>query len=160
MAHGDEVRSAELAVPQRPGDVDRWRAPTVGPVGMADAGLTPSQRNTLDEVMYAAELTTGLRFSVYLGDLGAETRGTAEGLHSALGAEAPVSVLLALSPGQRVVEVVTGAEAQRRISDRSARLAVLSAISSASEGDLVGALVNGVRTLADQAGTLPERAGW
>jgi hypothetical protein len=59
-----------------------------------------------------------------------------------------------------VVEIVTGEESARRISDRSARLAALSTIAAASEGDLIGALVNGVRTLADQAGTLPERAGW
>lgn len=154
MAHG------ELTRPESPGEIARWAPPTVGPVGNAESPLDPSQRNTLDEVIGAAERTTGLRFSVYLGDLGSSTRPTAEGLLSGLGPEASVAVLLAVSPGQKVVEVVTGTEAGRRISDRSARLAVLSTIASCSDGDLLGGLVNGVRTLADQAGTLPERSNW
>lgn len=153
MAHGELTTSGSA-------DVERWTAPTVGPQGNSESPLTPVQRNTLDEVIAAAERTTGLRFSVYVGDLGQQTRATAEGLHSGLGAEAVVAVLLAVSPGQHVVEVVTGPEAARRISDRSARLAVLSAIASCSEGDLIGGLVNGIRTLADQAGTLPERSNW
>lgn len=140
--------------------LERWTPPAVGPQGNADSPLIPSQRNMLDEVMAAAERSTGLRFSVYLGDLGANSHTAAESLHTGLGAESVVAVLLAVSPGQRIVEVVTGAEAARRISNRSARLAVLSVIASCSEGDLLGSLVNGVRTLADQAGTLPERTNW
>lgn len=140
--------------------LERWTPPPVGPQGNADSPLIPSQRNTLDEVMAAAERSTGLRFSVYLGDLGTDSHTAAESLHAGLGAESVVAVLLAVSPGQRIVEVVTGAEAARRISNRSARLAVLSVIASCSEGDLLGSLVNGVRTLADQAGTLPERTNW
>ncbi|MDQ6657737.1 MAG: DUF5130 domain-containing protein [Actinomycetota bacterium] len=140
--------------------LERWTPPTVGPRGNADSPFVPSQRNTLDEVMAAAERSTGLRFSVYLGDLGTNSQITAESLHAGLGVEAVVAVLLAVSPAQRIVEVVTGAEAARRISNRSARLAVLSVIASCSEGDLLGSLVNGVRTLADQAGTLPERSNW
>lgn len=154
VAHG------ELTTSGSSGGVEPWTPPSVGPRGNADSPLTPAQRNTLDEVIAAAERTTGVRFSVYVGDLGAQTRATAEALHSGLGAEAVVAVLLAVSPGQRKIEVVTGAEAARRISDRSARLAVLSTIASCSEGDLIGGLVNGIRTLADQAGTLPERSNW
>lgn len=153
MAHG------ELTNPDAAG-VARWSPPPVGPQGDPGSPFDTTERNTLDEVIAAAERTTGLRFSVYLGDLGADTRTTAEGLLGGLGRESVVSALLAVSPGQKVVEVVTGAEAGRRISDRSARLAVLSTIASCSDGDLLGGLINGVRTLADQAGTLPERANW
>lgn len=150
---------AEVAVPatSRPA---RWTPPTVGPQGDAGSPLNPAERNSLDEVIAAAERTTGLRFSVYLGDLGADPRATADGLLSGMGAEAAVAVLLAVSPGQRCVEIVTGGEAARRISDRSARLGALSVIAACSAGDLTGALVNGVRTLADQAGALPERSSW
>ena len=59
-----------------------------------------------------------------------------------------------------MVEVVTGAEANRRVSDRAAKLAVLAVVASCAEGDISGALVTGVRILADQAGTLPERSTW
>jgi uncharacterized membrane protein YgcG len=67
------------------------------------------------------------------------------------------AVLLAVSPGQRVVEVVTGAAAARRIPDRACALAVLSMTNSFSAGDLVGGIVNGLRQLSDQAGHPPRR---
>lgn len=137
-----------------------WQPPTCGPVGDADRPFGSADLELLDEVIAEAEAATGLRFSVYLGDLGQDTRGSAVALQRGLGADAAQAVLLAVSPGQRTVEVVTGAEAARRISDRAARLSVLSVVSSATDGDLRGALVNGVRTLADQAGTLPSRTGW
>jgi hypothetical protein len=74
--------------------------------------------------------------------------------------DSPVTVLLAVSPAQRVVEVVTGSEASRRISERAARLAVLSVVSSCGLGEVATGVTNGVRILADQAGTLPERSTW
>lgn len=135
-------------------------APQCGPAGEANTALTAVQLELLDDVIREAELFTGLRFSVYLGDLGENTRATADSLLSGLAADAPSAVLLAVSPGQRAVEVVTGAEAGRRITDRAARLAVLAVVASCSDGDIPGALVTGVRILADQAGTLPERSTW
>ena len=42
--------------------------------------------------------------------------------------------------------------------DRAAALAALSMRASLSVGDLVGALVNGLRMLSDQAGRTSERA--
>ena len=56
--------------------------------------------------------------------------------------------------------MVTGGEAARRVTDRAARLAVLAVVSSCTDGDIPGALVTGIRILADQAGTLPERSTW
>jgi hypothetical protein len=61
-------------------------------------------------------------------------------------------VLIAVSPGQRVVEVVTGAGAGRRLPDRACALAVLSMTGSFAAGDLVGGIVNGLRQMSDQAG--------
>jgi hypothetical protein len=94
---------------------------------------------------------TGLRFTLYIGDLGAQTRSRAEELH-ARGGDPADSVLLAVSPGQRVVEVVTGPSAARRLPDRACALAVLSMTNSFAAGDLVGGIVNGLRQLSDQAG--------
>ena len=139
--------------------VKYWN-PQVGPAGEADQPLTTAQLEMLDDVIREAERFTGLRFSTYLGDLGGNTTATAENLLSGLGPDARSGVLIAVSPGQRVVEVVTGSEAARRISDRAARLGVLAVVSSCTDGDIPGALVTGVRILADQAGTLPERSTW
>lgn len=131
-----------------------------GPQGDADSPLSRGELELLDDVLIEAERVTGLRFATFLGHLGADTRSTAESLLTSFGHDAPMTVLLAVSPGQRVVEVVTGGEAGRRISDRAARLAVLSVVASAGDGNIGGALINGLRILADQAGRLPERATW
>ena len=111
----------------------------------------------LDEALTMSSRETGLFFNLYVGDLGKRTRSRAEELHATSKADPSDSVLIAVSPGQRVVEVVTGASAGRRLPDRACALAVLSMTSSFASGDLVGGLVNGLRQLSDQAGRPPVR---
>lgn len=109
----------------------------------------------LDEALTLSSRETGIDFSVYLGELGEDTRAGAERLHASIGEGAANSVLIAVSPGERVVEVVTGADAFHRLPDRAAKLAVMSMVASFKEGDLIGGLVSGLRMLADQAGHAP-----
>ncbi|HEX7659787.1 MAG TPA: DUF5130 family protein [Pseudonocardiaceae bacterium] len=112
----------------------------------------------LDEALTLANRTTGLDFSIYLGDLGQQTRDTAERLHASLGTRAASSaVLIAVSPGQRAIEVITGEEAHRRLSDRACKFAVVAMEASFKEGDFIGGLVNALRILTDQAGPAPRR---
>ncbi|PRY36300.1 DUF5130 family protein [Umezawaea tangerina] len=118
--------------------------------------FTPSQLASLDEALTLSSRETGLDFSVYLGDLADDTRATAEEMHSTVGARASHAVLIAVSPGQRVVEIVTGEESRRRIPDRGAKLAVMSMVASFKEGDLAGGLIGGLRMLTDQAGSAPK----
>jgi hypothetical protein len=106
----------------------------------------------LDEALTMSSRETGLRFTLYIGDLGRTTRVRAEELHAMSGSNPSEAVLIAVSPGQRVVEVVTGATAARRMPDRACALAVLSMTGSFAAGDLVGGIVNGLRQLSDQAG--------
>jgi uncharacterized membrane protein YgcG len=117
--------------------------------------FTPNQLASLDEALTLASRETGLDFSVYLGPLEGDTRAAAEALHASIGPRASHAVLIAVSPGQRVVEIVTGEEAHRRIPDRGAKLAVMSMVASFKEGDLAGGLVGGLRMLTDQAGSAP-----
>lgn len=114
--------------------------------------FTRSQLTALDEALTLAGRTTGLHFSVYLGDLGEDTRAHAEALHAAIGSRAPEAVLVAVSPGQRVVEIVTGDGSGRRIADHACKLAVMSMVAAFKEGDLIGGLTSGLRMLADHAG--------
>jgi hypothetical protein len=106
----------------------------------------------LDEALTMSSRETGLRFTLYIGDLGSPSRVRAEELHARSGGNPAEAVLIAVSPGQRVVEVVTGAAASRRLPDRACALAVLSMTGSFAGGDLVGGIVNGLRQLSDQAG--------
>ena len=140
--------------------IEHWQPRAPGPTGSAGQPFDNKQLVLLDEVINNAEQVTGLRFSAYLGDLGPDTTARARSLHAGLGADAANGVLVAISPAQQTVEVVTGTVAGLRISDRAARLAVLNVVSAAGKGDLHGALINAIRTLADQAGTLPDRTTW
>jgi len=106
----------------------------------------------IDEALTMSSKETGIRFTLYLGDLGRDTRATAEDLHARSGGDTSNTVLLAVSPGQRVLEVVTGTAAARRVPDRACALAVLAMTSRLGAGDLTGAIVNGLRQLSDSAG--------
>jgi len=111
--------------------------------------FTRSQLASLDDALVWASRDASLHFGIYLGDLGADTRTRAEELHDSMGEWADDAVLVAVSPGQRVVEVVTGGKAAHRLPDRGCKLAVESMVSSFKEGDLVGGLTSGLRLLVD-----------
>jgi hypothetical protein len=111
--------------------------------------FSTSQLATLDDELARVSRTVGLHFSVYLGDLGPDTRSRAEELHDLMGHQADNAVLVAVSPGQRVVEVVTGGKAYHRLPDRGCKLAVESMVAAFKEGDLAGGLTAGLRILAD-----------
>ena len=85
------------------------------------------------------------------GRLDARRAETAQRLHAGVEGS-DEAVLVAVSPEQRVVEVVTGSEARVRLPDRGAKLAVMSMVASFKEGDLLGGLLSGLRMLGDQAG--------
>ncbi|MGY1814889.1 DUF5130 family protein [Blastococcus sp. SYSU D00820] len=127
-------------------------APTRHEEGRPDAIFTYQELARLDEALTMSSRETGLRFTLYIGDLGPRTRNRAEDLHATSGGNPAESVLVAVSPGQRVVEVVTGSAASRRLPDRACALAVLSMTNSFAAGDLVGGIVNGLRQMSDQAG--------
>ncbi|MGH3702881.1 MAG: DUF5130 family protein [Pseudonocardiaceae bacterium] len=115
--------------------------------------FSSSQLATLDDVLVRASRSARMHFGVYLGDLGADTRARAAELHDSMGVWADDAVLVAVSPGQRVVEVVTGGKATHRLPDRECKLAVESMVSSFKEGDLAGGLTSGLRILAGRAGS-------
>ncbi|MCW0212468.1 MAG: DUF5130 domain-containing protein [Pseudonocardia sp.] len=117
----------------------------------ADAPFDTVQLSRLDEALTLASRDTGLNFAIYLGDLGDSPERRSSELHDTL-TDPAESVLVAVSPQQRVVEVVTGAEAHLRLPDRGAKLAVMSMVASFKESDLLGGLLSGLRMLADQAG--------
>jgi Domain of unknown function (DUF5130) len=108
-----------------------------------------SQLANLDDVLVRTTRSARVHFGIYLGDLGPDTRTRAEELHDSLGEWADDAVLVAVSPGQRVVEVVTGCRAANRLPDRGCKLAVENMVSMFKDGDLAGGLSSGLRMLAD-----------
>ncbi|WP_433828810.1 DUF5130 family protein [Actinoplanes sp. CA-015351] len=117
----------------------------------ADGPFTTRQLLRLDEALRIADQATGLNFSIFLGELGDPSRETAEDLHRRTRTPQR-SVLIAVSPNQRKLEIVTGSDARHRISDRDAKLAGLSMAASFAGGDLAGGLLIGIDQLASHAG--------
>lgn len=114
--------------------------------------FTEAQEHDLTRALATACAETGLDFSAFVGSADGDLRRYAERLHAALGARAPASVLIFVSPAQRRVEVVVGREARHRIDDRACALAALSMCSAFGGGDLTGGLLTGVRMLVETAG--------
>jgi uncharacterized membrane protein YgcG len=118
---------------------------------VADGPFTTRQLLRLDEALRIADQQTGLTFSVFIGELEVPTREYAEKLQKQIeGADR--TVLIAISPNQRRLEIVTGNEARKRISDRDAKLAGLSMAAAFAGGDLAGGVLAGIDQLASHAG--------
>ncbi|MEV0274090.1 MAG: DUF5130 family protein [Hamadaea sp.] len=113
--------------------------------------FTTRQLLRLDEALRQADETTGLSFSVYCGRLDEPVREAAEKLHSQL-AEPSRSVLLAASPEQRQLEIVTGEVARKRLHDRDCKLAAFSMAAAFNGGDLAGGFISGLAMLVNLAG--------
>lgn len=129
-------------------------ATTTGEPSGEASPFSLKQLERLDEALTMASRETGIYFSVYVGRLAGDSRATAEAMHPRMGARAANGVLLAVDPGGRVLEIVTGQESVKRLPDRSCALAALSMTAAFGSGDLVGGIVNGLRMLSDQAGHL------
>jgi uncharacterized membrane protein YgcG len=114
----------------------------------AGDGLSEEQRRRLGRAVADADAVTGLHFRVRVGSLDAG-RATATEALAELGGSAADTVLVAVDPARRTLEIVTGPVAASSIDDRSCALASLAMTSSFAAGDLVGGLVNGLQVLAD-----------
>jgi hypothetical protein len=145
--------SAEAAV-SSPADVavaSPHRAHPTWHPEVLDGPLTTRALLRIDEALRLADASTGLTFSVYIGDLGETPRDTAQTLLGQL-VDPDTSVLMAISPNQRLLEIVTGSTARKRILDRDAKLAALSMSAAFTGGDLGGGIVAGLAQLAEHAG--------
>jgi hypothetical protein len=116
-----------------------------------DGPLTTRQLLRVDEALRLADRSTGLTFGVYIGDLEEPVRPHAEKLHAQF-ADPDNSVLLAISPNQRQLEIVTGTTVRRRLPDRDCKLAAMSMSAAFGGGDLAGGIVSGLAQLAEHAG--------
>lgn len=114
--------------------------------------FTDGQLRDIERVIAAASDETGLLFSVYIGGADGDIRDVAEKLHAQIGPRATDAVLILVSPGDRLLEIVTGEGSARRLSDRACALAALSMTTSFAGGDLTGGILTGVRMLAEATG--------
>jgi len=121
----------------------------------AGEAFSPRQQEDVVRAIRLAQQQSQLPVSVYVGTLDGDSRATALQLHAALGAAAAESVLVAVDPGARRVEVVTGPDVRRRVDDRAAALASMTMTSAFQAGDLAGGIASGVLALAEHAHVPP-----
>ncbi len=119
-----------------------------------DAGvspLSPGQRAELVRVVEKARSICGLCFAVFVGPL-ENGRDFAVARHAEL-PDAGAAVLVAVDPGARAIEIVTGIDARVRLDNRACELAALAMKSCFVANDLVGGVREGVMLLAEHART-------
>ncbi|MBE7325147.1 DUF5130 family protein [Nocardioides sp. Y6] len=117
---------------------------------MARGDLNAAERADLDRTIRAAEQSSRVEFSVFRGISEGEPRAFAQSLHAALPAP-DRTVLIMLDPVARALEVVTGAEVRRHLTDREAKLAVVTMQTAFADGDEIGGLKRGINLLSEYA---------
>lgn len=111
--------------------------------------FTPEQVASLSSTIRSAENVANVAFETFIGRL-PDARNSALALHSKL-PDAADTVLIALDPHSRGLEIVVGPVAKEVISDRTCQLAALSMTSRFVVGDLINGLRDGIGVMADHA---------
>lgn len=112
--------------------------------------FTARERLELDKTIRRAETACRYEISVYVGAAEQESHPFAVRLHAALAAPAR-SILVMVDPVSRLLEIITGADVRRDLTDHEVELVVLEMQSSFAAGDLVGGLQRGISMLAEHA---------
>lgn len=114
--------------------------------------FTTMQLASLEKTLFRANSDSGLVFRIYVGALDV-ARASAVAIHRELGDPA-VSVLIAVDPQERLLEIVTGSIAKEQLDDQSCRLAGLTMTSRFVIGDIAAGLRDGTNLLAEHARAL------
>jgi len=116
----------------------------------AGDSFTPSQLEWIKRAVRNAETLSGLTFSVFVGVSEEDSRAYAERLHKAL-TDPDRSVLVMCDLEFRKLEIVTGIEARRVLTDLECLLAAAAMLTSFAGGDIVGGLTAGIQQLGEAA---------
>ena len=109
----------------------------------AEDPFTDKELIQLDDALTAATRSAKIRFNVYVGDLAAGVEAIFPSTP-----EAARSVLIAVSPNQRTVDIVSGADVADRVTSRICQLGVTASIASFSEGELIDGIVAAIRVIS------------
>ena len=111
--------------------------------------FSPAQLANIEKAIELAGEQSGLQFAAFVGPL---TFGRDSAVELLAGMpEAARSVLVAVDPDERTVDVVTGPDAGRWLGDDQCRLAILTMSTRFSVGDIAGGLHDGIVVMGEQA---------
>lgn len=111
--------------------------------------FSPEQLNNIERAIEAAEGQCGLEFATFVGRL-PNGRDTASDMMMTM-PDPENSVLIAVDPDARSVDVLTGPKARRWLGDDQCQLAILTMSSRFSVGDIPGGLHDGIIVMGEQA---------
>ena len=109
--------------------------------------FTALQRQEIAKAVADAERVSGRTFSVHVGPSDGSSRGYAEQLHAALPDPAE-TILVHVDPAGRALEIVTGSDVRRTLSNQQAALAAINMQTAFATGDLTRGLMAGLQQLA------------
>ncbi|GAA1480364.1 DUF5130 domain-containing protein [Gordonia sinesedis] len=112
--------------------------------------FTQKELIALDDALTAASEKALIRFSVYIGDLGTDPVADARAI-LAKAPEPANGALIAVSPNQHDVVVVSGSAVADRLNDRVAQLGVTAAVGSFRQDHLIDGLVSALHVMATAA---------
>lgn len=114
--------------------------------------LLPDDVKRIEWATRRAEENSGFSFTAYVAepDLTGTVPDRAHALHAGL-LDRDRAVLVYVDPQRRELQIVTGAETTRTLTDTECRLAAATMVSSFAAGDLAGGLVNGISQLGEAA---------
>lgn len=101
----------------------------------------------LDDALSEATRATQIRFNVYLGDLGDDVVAGADQVFPGT-PDAIRSILIAVDPDHKAIEIRTGRRVSDRATDRVAQLGITAAVGPFRDGNLIDGLVSSVRVMA------------
>ncbi|MEU5843822.1 DUF5130 family protein [Rhodococcus sp. NPDC047139] len=152
MASGDVIQRPVVApedLPHGAAITSSGRISTVRGLGQPFTGAPFKDRDliTLDDTLTGALRATGVRFTVYIGDAADPAAATDALLPTT--PDAADSVLIAVYPNQRSIEIRSGSSAADRATDRVLQLGVTAAVSSFGQGNLLDGITSAVRVIAN-----------
>jgi hypothetical protein len=116
-----------------------------------EAPFSDKERLIMDNALTEATRATKVRFTIFIGDLTPDPASGTDTLFP-LTPDAAQSVLIAVSPNDRAVEVRSGREVADRVNDRVCQLGLTAALSSFRQGELIDGLVSAVKVMAAAIG--------
>ena len=109
-----------------------------------------AERQAIDTTIRRSEQLCRFEFSVFVGRVEGEPRSFATRLHNTLTAPAR-TILILVDPDSRLLEIVTGADVRRKVSDAEIELAATAMQALFAEGDLAGGVRQGISQIAEHA---------
>lgn len=104
-------------------------------------------RVRMDHALTEATRRTGILWTIYIGEISGHPADAAREMLSTL-PDPSRSVLIAVSPNEKQIEILGGDAIGNRFNDRVAQLGVSAALASFKQQDLIDGLVSAVRVMS------------